>query len=108
MLKRFCWTEYARAKIDTQVEFPLNGLDLAQYSTRKEEEEAESNEICYSLKAVVSHHGKLAQEFVFGMGIRKTEPQISQGLAYRGATTHRSVSIVSGRVGYTLTIAGCR
>ena len=66
MLKRFCWTEYARAKIDTQVEFPLSGLDLAQYSTRKEEEEAESNEMCYSLKAVVSHHGTVGQEFVFG------------------------------------------
>ncbi|XP_030621710.1 ubiquitin carboxyl-terminal hydrolase 3 isoform X2 [Chanos chanos] len=54
-LKRFHWTAYLRNKIDTYVEFPLQGLDMKSYLLEPENSLPES--CLYDLAAVVVHHG---------------------------------------------------
>jgi ubiquitin carboxyl-terminal hydrolase 44/49 len=51
VLKRFAWT-VGTAKIDTQVEFPLRGLDLRPYCSR-----LATPPPLYDLHSVVVHHG---------------------------------------------------
>jgi len=50
VLKRFCWTETSRAKVDTVVQFPLKDLNLVPYTTDKASP-------IFDLKSVVIHHG---------------------------------------------------
>jgi len=58
-VKRFRWTAYARTKLDTFIEFPLNGLDMSGYllgnlsGTRF----SNSGSSLYDLAAVIVHHG---------------------------------------------------
>eukprot|EP01087_Luapelamoeba_hula_P014401 TRINITY_DN4208_c2_g1_i6.p1 TRINITY_DN4208_c2_g1~~TRINITY_DN4208_c2_g1_i6.p1 ORF type:complete len:1301 (+),score=270.41 TRINITY_DN4208_c2_g1_i6:201-4103(+) len=50
VLKRFCWNKVSRAKVDTDVQFPLTSFDMSPYSTEK-------TNTLYDLKSVVIHHG---------------------------------------------------
>jgi len=50
VLKRFCWTETSRAKIDTIVKFPVHQLNLKNYAT-------ETTNTLFDLQSVVIHHG---------------------------------------------------
>jgi len=63
VIKRFCWTSSSRAKVDTQIRFPLKGLDMAPYlyhdtttnnsvTTSKSETSAR-----YNLRSLIVHHG---------------------------------------------------
>ncbi|XP_063169907.1 ubiquitin carboxyl-terminal hydrolase 3 isoform X2 [Candoia aspera] len=54
-LKRFHWTAYLRNKVDTFVEFPLQGLDMKRYLLEPENSGPDS--CLYDLAAVVVHHG---------------------------------------------------
>eukprot|EP00798_Chlamydomonas_sp_ICE-L_P020878 gene20878-27720_t len=53
-LKRFSYTKYNRNKLDTQVDFPLEGLDLCQYVMRPQDVEP-----IYDCFAVSNHFGSL-------------------------------------------------
>nr|XP_020475070.1 ubiquitin carboxyl-terminal hydrolase 3 isoform X2 [Monopterus albus] len=54
-LKRFHWTSFLRNKVDTYVEFPLEGLDMQSYLL--EPEKLSPQRCLYDLVAVVVHHG---------------------------------------------------
>ncbi|XP_068131886.1 ubiquitin carboxyl-terminal hydrolase 3 isoform X2 [Hyperolius riggenbachi] len=54
-LKRFHWTAYLRNKVDTYVDFPLQGLDMKCFLLEPENMGPES--CLYDLAAVVVHHG---------------------------------------------------
>ncbi|XP_063053466.1 ubiquitin carboxyl-terminal hydrolase 3 [Engraulis encrasicolus] len=54
-LKRFHWTAYLRNKVDTYVEFPMQGLDMSGYLL--ESESASSQTCVFDLAASVVHHG---------------------------------------------------
>ena len=51
-LKRFSFNRYWRDKLDTDVEFPIHGLDMAPYIINKTHGEA-----IYDLLAVSNHYG---------------------------------------------------
>ncbi|KAL2093233.1 hypothetical protein ACEWY4_010545 [Coilia grayii] len=54
-LKRFHWTAYLRNKVDTYVQFPMQGLDMSNYLL--EPESASPQSCVYDLAASVVHHG---------------------------------------------------
>lgn len=54
-LKRFSYTEYSRDRIDTEVSYPVAGLDLAPFL----DSTAEEQETVYDLFAVSNHIGGL-------------------------------------------------
>jgi len=54
-LKRFKYSKYSRDKLDTLVEFPLEGLDLAPFVVNEDE----SKNAIYDLYAVSNHFGGL-------------------------------------------------
>eukprot|EP00124_Ichthyophonus_hoferi_P000477 Ihof_evm7s18 gene=Ihof_evmTU7s18 len=54
-LKRFCDFRWYRQKLDTYVDFPLEGLDLTKYVTRN------SANVLYDLHAVSNHTGELGR-----------------------------------------------
>jgi ubiquitin carboxyl-terminal hydrolase 15 len=54
-LKRFSYSRTMRDKIDTQVEFPLNDLDMSSYLINKKVAEKTSTK--YNLIAVSNHYG---------------------------------------------------
>jgi len=58
-IKRFRWTTYARTKLDTFVEFPLNGLDMSNYllNNLSGTRFSNSGSSLYDLAAVIVHHG---------------------------------------------------
>merc|ERR1712083_1295550 len=58
-IKRFRWTTYARTKIDTFIEFPLNGLDMSSYlpNNLSGTRFSNSGSSLYDLAAVIVHHG---------------------------------------------------
>lgn len=58
-IKRFRWTAYARTKIDTYIEFPLNGLDMSSYllNNLSGTRFSNSGSSLYDLAAVIVHHG---------------------------------------------------
>ncbi len=58
-IKRFRWTIFSRTKIDTHVEFPLEGLDMSPYLLDNLHETRCSNagSCLYDLAAVIVHHG---------------------------------------------------
>jgi ubiquitin carboxyl-terminal hydrolase 3 len=58
-IKRFRWSAYARTKIDTFIEFPLNGLDMSGYLLKNLSGTRFSNagSSLYDLAAVIVHHG---------------------------------------------------
>ena len=58
-IKRFRWTTYARTKIDTFIEFPLNGLDMSNYllNNLSGTRFSNSGSSLYDLAAVIVHHG---------------------------------------------------
>jgi len=58
-VKRFRWSAYARTKIDTFIEFPLNGLDMSGYLLKNLSGTRYSNagSSLYDLAAVIVHHG---------------------------------------------------
>mmetsp|Transcript_38868 Transcript_38868/g.91496 ORF Transcript_38868/g.91496 Transcript_38868/m.91496 type:complete len:920 (+) Transcript_38868:303-3062(+) len=55
-LKRFVYTQYSRDRLDTPVEFPLDGLDLRQYAHK--DSPAKMSEV-YDLAALSKHMGGL-------------------------------------------------
>eukprot|EP00003_Mantamonas_plastica_P023680 TRINITY_DN4296_c0_g1_i4.p1 TRINITY_DN4296_c0_g1~~TRINITY_DN4296_c0_g1_i4.p1 ORF type:complete len:555 (+),score=232.01 TRINITY_DN4296_c0_g1_i4:504-2168(+) len=55
-LKRFSYTEYSRDKLDTEVDFEINGLDLSEYITGPVDED---NPPIYDLYAVSNHYGNM-------------------------------------------------
>ena len=58
-IKRFRWSPYSRTKIDTHVDFPLQGLDMSQYLLSNLHDTRCSNSVSslYDLAAVIVHHG---------------------------------------------------
>jgi len=58
-VKRFRWSAYARTKLDTYIEFPLNGLDMSGYLLKNLSGTRYSNagSSLYDLAAVIVHHG---------------------------------------------------
>lgn len=65
-LKRFVWVGNRARKIDTMVEFPLEGLDMSKYCVAYEKGEAEAvgsgpGEVSgiYDLFGVVNHMGQM-------------------------------------------------
>lgn len=58
-IKRFRWSPCARTKVDTFIEFPLNGLDMSQYLLRNlsSTRYSNANSSLYDLAAVIVHHG---------------------------------------------------
>lgn len=58
-IKRFRWTAYARTKLDTFIEFPLNGLDMSNYllSNFNGTRFSNAGSSLYDLAAVIVHHG---------------------------------------------------
>jgi ubiquitin carboxyl-terminal hydrolase 44/49 len=63
VIKRFCWTTSARAKVDTQIRFPLKGLDVAQHiyqdPTANGNATMSTSEPTtrYNLRSLIVHHG---------------------------------------------------
>ncbi len=55
-LKRFSYSRLYRDKIETQVDFPLNDLDLSSYLINKNEVKKTTK---YNLIAVSNHYGSL-------------------------------------------------
>ena len=51
-LKRFSYNRYWRDKLDTHVDFPINGLDMGPYIINKSHGKA-----IYDLIAVSNHYG---------------------------------------------------
>ena len=58
-IKRFRWSHLARTKVDTFVEFPINGLDMSHYLLRNlsSTRYSNANSYLYDLAAVIVHHG---------------------------------------------------
>jgi len=58
-VKRFRWSQSARTKVDTFVEFPLAGLDMSSYLIRNLSSTrfSNANSCLYDLAAVIVHHG---------------------------------------------------
>jgi len=54
VLKRFCWTQSSRAKINTRVVFPLKDLDIREYCS---DDVNEKDNTIYDLQSAVMHHG---------------------------------------------------
>ena len=56
---RFRWSQNARTKVDTFVEFPLSGLDMSNYLLRNLSSTrfSNANSCLYDLAAVIVHHG---------------------------------------------------
>ncbi|KAG5682111.1 hypothetical protein PVAND_011490 [Polypedilum vanderplanki] len=57
-IKRFRWNSYYRTKIDLQIKFPIQALDLTKFvlNNGPETRRSNSNSI-YDLAAVIVHHG---------------------------------------------------
>ena len=53
------WSHLARTKVDTFIEFPLDGLDMSPYLLRNlsTTRYSNNNTCLYDLAAVVVHHG---------------------------------------------------
>ena len=53
------WSQSARTKVDTFVEFPLSGLDMSSYLIRNlsSTRYSNANSCLYDLAAVIVHHG---------------------------------------------------
>ena len=62
------WSQNARTKVDTFVEFPLSGLDMSSYLIRNlsSTRYSNANSCLYDLAAVIVHHGN-------GMGSGKSQ-----------------------------------
>jgi uncharacterized UBP type Zn finger protein len=59
-LKRFTYDNYSNDKIDTFISFPLNGLDLNEYTVKDDSKKSEDNSsTIYDLVAVSNHSGSL-------------------------------------------------
>jgi len=58
-IKRFRWSNHARTKVDTFVEFPLSGLDMSNYLLRNLSSTrfSNANSCLYDLAAAIVHHG---------------------------------------------------
>ena len=58
-IKRFRWSTYCRLKLETFVEFPLQGLDMNCYvlNNLHETRGSGAGSNLYDLAAVVVHHG---------------------------------------------------
>ena len=56
---RFRWSNHARTKVDTFVEFPLSGLDMSNYLLRNLSSTrfSNANSCLYDLAAAIVHHG---------------------------------------------------
>ena len=56
---RFRWSQNARTKVDTFVEFPLSGLDMSNYLLRNLSSTrfSNANSCLYDLAAAIVHHG---------------------------------------------------
>ena len=56
---RFRWSQTARTKVDTFVEFPLSGLDMSNYLLRNLSSTrfSNANSCLYDLAAAIVHHG---------------------------------------------------
>ena len=64
------WSQSARTKVDTFVEFPLSGLDMSSYLIRNlsSTRYSNANSCLYDLAAVIVHHGN-----GMGSGMRRRE-----------------------------------
>jgi len=58
-LKRFSYTESLRDKLDTLVEFPAKGLNLAPYIINPNQTNREKTDAIYDLIGVANHYGGL-------------------------------------------------
>jgi len=58
-IKRFRWSVYARSKLDTLIEFPLNDLDMSGYLLKNTSGTrfSDAGSPLYDLAAVIVHHG---------------------------------------------------
>ncbi|KAG9510817.1 Ubiquitin carboxyl-terminal hydrolase 3, partial [Fragariocoptes setiger] len=58
-LKRFRWNNYVRTKIDSYIEFPLQGLDMKRFVMANKHETRGSSlgPTVYDLSAFIEHHG---------------------------------------------------
>ena len=99
------WSHCARTKVDTFIEFPLNGLDMSQYLLRNlsSTRYSNANSCLYDLAAVIVHHGN-------GMGsgrVLSSHHDVTQVtmLSLQDTTQH---SPTTARPGSTSTIAASR
>ena len=67
-LKRFSYNRYWRDKLDTYVEFPLEGLDMAPYIINKNHGSA-----VYDLVAVSNHYGGMGGGHYTAYAINKDD-----------------------------------
>jgi len=58
-LKRFQYTKYSRDRLDTPVNFPLEGLDLSPYCTKSATASNDADLMLYDLVGVSKHIGSL-------------------------------------------------
>merc|ERR1719263_2392894 len=56
-LKRFSAHGQCRRKLDTPVDFPIEGLDLTEFCLRHSGEDADGERAVYDLQAVSNHFG---------------------------------------------------
>lgn len=59
-IKRFRWCNSYRSKVDTQVDFPMESLDMSVYTVRGSagvKIGPQNNSHLYDLAAVIVHHG---------------------------------------------------
>lgn len=58
-IKRFRWCNSYRSKVDTQVDFPMESLDMSAYTVHGTAgvKNGAQNSHLYDLAAVIVHHG---------------------------------------------------
>ena len=57
--KRFSASRWGRIKVDTQINFPVDGLDLTNYLCPSSPQTSQKEENIYDLCAVINHGGSL-------------------------------------------------